>query len=86
MIENRVVRNEERDKRLDHRSARNTFTNLIADGTNCSRFEAEVISDKAEVVFSLGGYAEDQTLQPGQMIWRAIRACERAGRQTVKCL
>ncbi|MBN2704800.1 MAG: hypothetical protein JXR23_11385 [Pontiellaceae bacterium] len=29
MIENRVLRNEERDKRLDHRSALNTFTNLF---------------------------------------------------------
>lgn len=73
MIMNTVVRNEERDKRLDHRSALNTFTNLIAGGTNCSRFEAEVISEKAEIVFALGGYAEDQTLQPGQMIWRANR-------------
>ena len=44
MIENRVLRNEERDKRQDHRSARNTFTNLIADGTNCSRFEAVEIA------------------------------------------
>lgn len=85
MIENRIVRNEERDKRVDHRSARNTFTNLIADGTNCSRFEAEVISDKAEVVFALGGYAEDQTLQPGQMIWRAIRATEPAGKPLNAC-
>ncbi len=85
MIENMVVRNEERDKRLDHRSARNTFTNLIADGTNCSRFEAEVISDKAEVVFALGGYAEDQTMQPGQMIWRAIRANEPAGKPLHAC-
>lgn len=85
MIESMVVRNEERDKRLDHRSARNTFTNLIANGTNCSRFEAEVISDKAEVVFALGGYAEDQTLQPGQMIWRAIRANEPAGKPLLSC-
>lgn len=85
MIESMVVRNEERDKRLDHRSARNTFTNLIADGTNCSRFEAEVISDKAEVIFALGGYANDQTLQPGQMIWRAIRANEPAGKTLLAC-
>jgi len=85
MIESTVMRNEERDKRLDYRSARNTFTNLIANGTNCSRFEAEVISDKAEVVFALGGYAEDQTLQPGQMIWRAIRATEPAGKPLQDC-
>lgn len=85
MIGNTVVRNEERDKRLNHRSALNTFTNLIADGTNCSRFEAEVISEKAEVVFALGGYAEDQTLQPGQMVWRAIRANEPAGKPLLAC-
>ena len=85
MIENMVLRKEERDKRLDHRSARNTFTNLIADGTNCSRFEAEVISDKAEVVFALGSYAEDQAMQPGQMVWRAIRATEPAGKPLRGC-
>ena len=33
IIETRIVRKEERDKRLDHRSARNTFTNLVAGGT-----------------------------------------------------
>lgn len=85
MIESMVLRNEERDKRLDHRSARNTFTNLIANGTNCSRFEAEVISDKAELVFALGGYAQDHALQPGQMIWRAIRATEPAGKPLLAC-
>ncbi len=85
MIESTVVRNEERDKRLEHRSALNTFTNLIAQGTNCSRFEAEVISEKAEVVFALGGYAEDQAMQPGQMVWRAIRASEPAGKPLLAC-
>ena len=54
MIENRVVRNEERDKRLDHRSARNTFTNLIADGTNCSRFEAENTRQGIDPYFGRG--------------------------------
>lgn len=85
MIESTVMRNEERDKRLNHRSALSTFTNLIAAGTNCSRFEAEVISEKAEEVFALGCHGEDQTLQPGQMIWRAISASEPAGKPIKAC-
>ena len=85
MIENTVMRNEDRDKRLEHRSALSTFTNLIAEGTNCSRFEAKVISEKAEVVFALGSHADSQTLQPGQMMWRAIRTTEPAGKPLAKC-
>ena len=85
MIKSTVVRNAESDKRLDYRSARTTFTNLIADGTNCSLFEAQVISKHAETVFALGSYAEDRALQPGQMIWRAIRAEEPAGKPLKAC-
>ena len=85
MISTTLMRNEERDKRIEHRSALLTFTNLIADGTNCSRFEAQVISSKAEEVFGLGEYREDAKLQPGQMIWRAISGEEPPGKPLTKC-
>lgn len=86
MIQTTVSRNQDRDKRLEHRSAVQTFTNLIADGTNCSRFEAQVVSAKAEEVFGLGEHGIDQRLQPGQMLWRAISAEEPPGKPLDACV
>jgi DNA-binding CsgD family transcriptional regulator len=86
MIENTITRNIQRDKRIEHRSALSTFTNLVADGTNCSVFEAQVISTTAEEVFGLGEQSEDGKLQPGQMVWRAIDASEPPGKPLSRCV
>lgn len=86
MIQTNLSRNQDRDKRMEHRSAVQTFTNIIADGTNCSQFEAQVVSAKAEEVFGLGEHGIDQQLQPGQMLWRAISADEPPGKPLHSCV
>lgn len=76
MIKNTVARNSQFEKRISLRDSSETFANLISEGTSCSKFKAGVIAEKAHEVFRLGLYGDDQVLQPGQMIWRAIEATE----------
>lgn len=86
MIENTVSRNCQFEKRISLRDSSETFVNVIANGTGCSLFEAEVIANKAHEVFRLGPYGDDSTLQPGQMIWRAIDANEPPGKPLSACI
>lgn len=86
MIENTVSRNCQFEKRISLRDSSETFVNVIANGTGCSLFEAEVIANKAHEVFRLGPYGDDSTLQPGQMIWRAIDANEPPGKPLSACV
>jgi hypothetical protein len=86
MIKTYHNRTEESSKRLQLRSASGTFTNIIADGTNCSQFEAEVITKKAKEVFQLGEYSEHNTYQTGQMKWRAICENEPPGKKLSECV
>ncbi len=65
MVKTYHDRTEESTKRLELRSAAHTFTRIISAGTNCSPFEASIITDKAQEVFQLGVYREKQALQPG---------------------
>ena len=85
MIKTYHDRKEESSKRLQLRSACGTFTNIISDGTNCSRFEAEVITAKAKEVFQLGEHSEHNTYQTGQMKWRAICEHEPPGKKLSEC-
>jgi len=86
MIENTVSRNCQFENRISFRDSSETFVNIIANGTGCSPFEAEVIANKAHEVFRLGPYGDDSTLQPGQMIWRAIDANEPPGKPLSECV
>lgn len=85
MINNNVMRNSEIEKRIALRDAQETFINVVAEGTSCSRFEAQVIGTKAQEIFRVGPYGDDSSLQPGQMIWRAISAHEPPGKPLEKC-
>lgn len=85
MIVNTTMRNDQVEQRILLRSSASTLANVIAEGTSCSRFEAEVIVDKAQEVFGLGPHGVDNTLQPGQMIWKAIDATEPPGKPLAKC-
>lgn len=85
MIDNTVARNEQSVKRLSLRSSQETFANVIAEGTSCSKFEASVISNKALEIFNLGPYGDDQSFLPGQMSWRAIEATEPPGKPLRDC-
>lgn len=85
MITNTVMRNVQFEKRISLRDAQETFVNVIAEGTSCSRFEAQVIGGKAQEIFRLGPYGDDSVMQPGQMIWQAIAAHEPPGKPLSEC-
>lgn len=86
MITNTQMRKEQVEGRLQHRNSSATLSNIIVEGTSCSSFEAEIITRKAEEVFQIGDYNPDTPLQPGQMIWKAIDACEPPGKPLSKCI
>lgn len=86
MVQTTVTRTEESSKRLFLRSAASTFERVVAQGTSCSAFEATVIAEKAQEVFRLGPYNDDQTMQPGQVVWRAITEGEPAGKPLDACV
>ena len=62
------------EKRLRVKTAEAAFERQIVDGTNCSPFESEIITDKAKQAFGVGQYAEERTLLDGQMIFFAVSA------------
>ena len=86
MVKTYHNKQEDASKRMQLRSAFCTFTNIISAGTNCSPFEAEVVTEKAKEIFLLGDYNEENTLQPGQMVWRAIQENEPPGKKLSECL
>ena len=86
MVKTYHDRTEESTRRLELRSAAHTFTRIISAGTNCSPFEASIITEKAQEVFQLGVYEARQALQPGQMIWQAIDEKEPPGKPLSECL
>ena len=85
MIVNNVMRNSQLEKRVLLRDAKETFVNVIAEGTSCSRFEAEVIGTKAQEIFKVGPYGDEAAMQPGQIVWRAIAAHEPPGKPLAAC-
>jgi hypothetical protein len=85
MIETTEGRTAEATRRMFLRSAVQTFERVVTEGTSCSTFEAQVISDKAQEVFRLGQYNEDDTMQPGQIVWQAILEREPAGKPLREC-
>jgi len=86
MVKTYHDRSEESTRRLALRSTAQSFSRIIEEGTNCSLFEASVIADKAQEVFKIGDYREDQSLQPGQMIWQAISEDEPPGKPLKECV
>lgn len=86
MITNTQMRREQADERISLRNSSQVLTNLIVEGTNCSSFEADVITRKVEEVYCLGEHSDQQVMQPGQMIWNAISATEPAGKPLKACI
>jgi hypothetical protein len=85
MIKTYHDRTKESIKRMQLRSACQTFTNIIHEGTNCSYFEANTITLKAKEIFQLGEYGNQNTYLPGQMNWRAICEDEPPGKKLSEC-
>jgi len=73
------------EDRIQLRNSVHSFMNVITSGTNCSAFEAQIISSKAQEVFHLGEYSDQSQLQPGQMIWQAIDEKEPPGKPLRVC-
>jgi len=86
MIESTAIRKQQEEARLSLRNSASEFEQIIAEGTNCSRFEAEIISRKAQEVFHLGDYAHINRPQAGQLIWKAISSTEPPGKPLKECL
>lgn len=85
MIQTYAHQKELHELRLDIKNLEQMFANIITDGTNCSHFESEVIVEKAKEVFAIGDYAENNILQPGQMLWTAIDQSEPPGKPLKHC-
>ena len=85
MIVNTAMRKNQEEKRIKLRCSTETFTNIIAEGSNCSKFEAQQITKKAVEVFDLGEHSERERMLPGQMLWKAIYADEPPGKPLKKC-
>jgi hypothetical protein len=87
MIINNHVRKQQVENRIKLRDRVSILSNVIENGSNCSHFEADLITEKALEVFRLGDYSfdKDKPLQPGQMVWQAIRADEPPGKPLAKC-
>jgi hypothetical protein len=86
MIKTTQNRNCESSKRIDFRSSQTTLKNIIVNGTNCSAFEAQIITEKAEEVYRIKDCPDNNQIQVGQMLWRAISAEEPPGKPLEKCI
>ena len=86
MILNTEMRKNQEEERIKLRCSPETFTSIITEGSNCSRFEAEQITKKAIEVFNLGEHSDSTRILPGQMIWKAIDANEPPGKPLSKCI
>ena len=70
MIVNTAMRKNQEEKRIKLRCSTEIFTNIIADSSNCSKFEAQQITKKAVEVFDLGEHSECERMLLGQNICR----------------
>lgn len=86
MIETNSTRKAQSRERIFYRSANHTLKNVIVKGTNCSSFEADIITEKAQEILQIGQYTPENTLQPGQMIWKAIDEKEPPGKPLRECI
>ena len=85
MIVPQNVKKDQMYRRLELKSAEETFSRQIVDGTNCSSFESAIIVEKAKEVFRIGEYGDDRVLLDGQMIVYAVSADAPSGVPIEKC-
>jgi len=68
------------------RSTAHSLTRIISEGTNCSPFEASIITEIAQEIFRIGDHHEKESLQVGQMIWQdTISKDEPPGKPLDEC-
>ena len=56
MIPNYEKQKEQKFDRLDLKTTEQHFVNIIIKGTNCSRFESEIITQKAKELFRFDNF------------------------------
>lgn len=69
-----ALKKSQHETRMKLKTAEAAFERQIVNGTNCSPFESEIISEKAKEAFGVGAHAEGRTLLDGQMIFFAASA------------
>ena len=85
MLKNYQHQKELQRERIEGKSCESLFSHIIVQGTNCSRFESEIIVEKAKEVSRVGEWSQGRTLQPGQMVYIAVSATEPAGKPLDEC-
>jgi len=85
MIIPQAVRRDQHQARLALKSAEAAFETQIVKGTNCSPFEAGIITEKAKEVFGIGEHAEGRVLLDGQMVFFAVASDAAPGQAIEAC-
>lgn len=85
MIVTQKLKKDQMYQRLELKSAEETFSTEIVNGTNCSRFESAIIVKKAKEAFRIGEFAEGRVLQDGQIVFHAVSANAPSGVPIEKC-
>lgn len=85
MIVTQDQKKEQIHERMRLKSAEESFGSQIVDGTNCSRYEAKIIVEKAKQLFALGEYSEGRVLNDGQMVFFAVSDRDPPGMKIEDC-
>ena len=85
MIVTQEMKRRQMYRRLELKSAEGMFSTEIVNGTNCSRYESEIIVKKAKEAFRIGEFAEEHMLQDGQSVFCAAKAEAPSGVPIERC-
>ena len=85
MMITQSMRRDQHERRMKLKTAGAAFAGQIVRGTNCSRFESEIIVEKAIETFGLGQWEEPRSLQDGQIVFYAVSAEAKPGCEIDDC-
>jgi hypothetical protein len=85
MIITQSMRRDQHERRMALKTAGAAFACEIVRGTSCTRFESEIIVEKAMEAFGLGQWEEPRVLQDGQIVFYAVTADAKPGCEIDDC-
>ncbi len=85
MIVTQAQKKDQALERLLLKNAEATFAGQIVEGTNCSRFESQIIVERAKEAFRVGAWSEGRVLEDGQMIFHSLSAQAPPGVPVERC-
>lgn len=85
MILTQADKTDQAQERLLLKNAEAAFACQIVQGTNCSRFESQIIVEKAKEAFRVGEWSEGRVLEDGQIVFHAISAQAPPGVPLAEC-